>query len=93
MTETYEEECAHRTHGVIAGDPLFAHLGKVLRDVRVEGVFPDTRLVVRFYDHKRERERSQEFELREFGYGSEPDQRTTPAGVATIIAANVVAPG
>lgn len=90
VPESYEEECARVTREVIKGDGDFGYFQKVLLEVLIDGVYPDTKLIVRFYDGKRGRERSQEFPLKDFGYGTE--QRDSPSGVATIVAANVVVP-
>lgn len=63
-----------------------------IRDVRIEGAYPETRIVVDLYNAKRGREQSEEFDLYGESFRRSDGSQDAAGTVATIVAANVVIP-
>lgn len=94
-SQRWEEECVkavRRAHDEGYAKDMLAW-GRTLKNITLEGHYPDTKLIVEFHDAKHDRDVSWPFELWngsfEVGFESERD---TPEGVAFLVFASVASP-
>lgn len=85
----YEEACLKEVRRILAGfEDSLRYGGQEIKNVTVDGVYPDTQLVVTWLDTRRDETVSEPFDLwgMEF-HGERGDE--PPEGVATLIYAHV----
>ena len=85
----YERDCLEATKTTLAGFAESMRPGQVVRDVRLEGRYPDSRIVVDYWDKWADEDRTIDFALWSPLFEDSQGGREAPDVVAAVIHGNV----